>query len=129
MIAGYNHNITTVLFPDQAGDDTLGILRAPAGGCTLKGVYVMASTAVTASTADYYTLTLQNGGTVGTATLAVGTALGTVGIAADTGVAFTLNSALTNMAAGEYLKVLYDETGTVAPGEISIIVEWVQGQG
>ena len=47
-LAGYNHQITTVVFGDQAGDDTIGILKAPYGGLTVKAAYAIATDTVSA---------------------------------------------------------------------------------
>lgn len=129
MIAGYNHNITSVSFPDQAGNDTIGLLRAPFSGATIKGAYAMATDTVAASGTNYYTLVLQNGGTAGTDTAAIGTAAGTAGVTAETPEAFSLNSSAATLDAGEWLKVAYTETGTVAPGDITVVIEWVNGKG
>ena len=127
-IAGL-HNITSVTFTDQAGDGVVGILRAPWGGATIKAVYAFPELTISASTANFYDLILQNGGAVGTSTTAIGTAGGTAGLTAITAETFTLNTSADELASGEWLKVVYDETGTVAPGEITICVEWVNGQG
>ena len=127
-IAGI-HNITSVTFTDQAGDGVVGIMRAPWGGATVKAAYAFPELTISASTANFYDLVLQNGGTTGTSTTAIGTAGGTAGVTAITQAAFTLNTSADELASGEWLKVVYDETGTVAPGEITICVEWVNGQG
>lgn len=129
MLAGYNHNITSICFPDQAGSDTIGILRAPFGGMTIKAAYAMATDTVAASGTNYYELILQNGGTAGTATTALGTAAGTAGVTADTPETFTLNTSLDELSEGQWLKVNYSENGTVAPGDITVVIEWVHGQG
>lgn len=128
MLAGYDRRLAQISFGDQAGDDTLGVLRAPFGGLTVTAAYAMATDTVAGSGTDYYTLVLQNGGTAGTATTAVGTAAGTVGVTAETPFAFSLNSALDELDEGEWLKVLYDEAGTVAPGDVTVVVEYALGK-
>lgn len=128
-IAGYNHQVTTINFADQAGDETFAVFQAPFGGATIKSAAAIATEATTASTANYFSLTLIDGGAAGTATTTIGTAGGTVGWAADTDQAFTVNTSLDELDAGDWLMVKYDETGTVAPGEITVVVEWVHGKG
>ena len=129
LISGYNHNVTSVMFADQTADEVFGIMVAPYGGMTVKAAYAIPTATVNASTANYYDLELFDGGATGTATTSIGTAGGTGGWTDVTKATFTLNSSLTNLDAGDCLMVQYDETGTVAPGEITVIVEWVHGQG
>lgn len=128
-LSGYNHNVTTINWSDQAADEVFGVLVAPFGGMTVKAAYAIPTATISASTANYYTLTLIDGGATGTSTTAIGTAGGTAGVTDVTKETFTLNSALVNLDAGDCLMVQYDEEGTVAPGEITLIVEWVHGQG
>lgn len=128
-LAGYNHNTWTLNFADQAGDETFAVGRAPYGGITVKSAYAVATETVTASTANHYNITLVDGGATGTATTAIGTAGGTGGWVADTAGAFTLNASLDELDSGDYLMAKYDETGTVGPGEITVIVEYVHGKG
>ena len=128
QIAGYNKNIT-VLNSSTSADLTLPALRAPFGGATITGVWAVSSTTHAADTADYFSITLINGGTVGTATAAIGTAGGTAGWVAATAKAFTLNTAADELTEGQYLMAKYDETGTVAVADVTVIVEWVHGKG
>ena len=127
-VAGYDHNVT-VLNSSTSADYTIPAFRAPYGGATLKAVYAMASTTLNASTADFFNITLLNGGTVGTATAAIGTVGGTAGWTAATAKEFTLNTSADELASGEYLMAKYDETGTVAVADVTVIVEWVHGKG
>ena len=96
-IAGL-HNITSVTFTDQAGDGVVGIMRAPWGGATVKAAYAFPELTISASTANFYDLVLQNGGTTGTSTTAIGTAGGTAGVTAITQAAFTLNTSADELA-------------------------------
>lgn len=129
-LAVYNTQMVSVSWADQAGDERIGIFKAPDyGNVTITAVHAIASETVTASTANYWQLVLQDGGATGTATAAIGTAGGTSGWVADTGQAFTLAaSTVMNLDAGDWLMVNYDETGTVAPGEVTINVHYRVGQ-
>jgi hypothetical protein len=128
QIAGYNKNITVLNSPTSA-DWTLPALRVPFGGVTITGAWAFASTTLNASTSDYFNITLINGGTVGTATAAIGTAGGTAGWTAATAKAFSLNADADELTEGQYLMAKYDETGTVAVADVTVIVEWVHGKG
>ncbi len=128
MISGYNKNIVTVNSPTSA-DYTIPLLRAPFGGATIIDVWGMSSTTLAASTADFFNVTLLNGGTVGTATAAIGTAGGTAGWVAQTAQEFSLNASADELTEGQYLMAKYDETGTVAVADVTLIVEWVHGKG
>lgn len=105
--------ITATILADQ-GDETLPLWVAPAA-CEIVSWYAIPGATITAGAGTGLQLTLQNGGTVGTATAA----LGTIGSGtADTGwVADTVRQgslvASPQLAAGEALTVKYDETGTV----------------
>ncbi len=127
-LSGYNKNIVTVNSPTSA-DYTIPVLRAPFGGATITGAWGVSSTTLAGSTADYFNVTLLNGGTVGTATSAIGTAGGTTGWTAQTAKAFSLNDSADELTEGQYLMAKYDETGTVAVADVTIIVEWVHGKG
>lgn len=131
QLAGYNSNITSVIV--TAGSATLGtstypVLRAPFGGATIKGAYIATSSAVTADGTNYVTATLLDGGAAGTLTTAIGTAGGTAGLAAAPA-AFTLNTALDELDAGDYLMANIVKSGTITEREFAIIVEWVHGKG
>jgi hypothetical protein len=128
QIAGYNKNVI-LLNSSTSADWTLAAFRAPFGGATITGAWAVSSTVLAASTSDYFNLVLLNGGTVGTATAAIGTVGGTTGWAAQTAQAFTLNAAADELTEGQYLMAKYDETGTVAVADVQVIVEWVHGKG
>ena len=128
LISGYNKQVVTVNSSTSA-DITVPAIRAPFGGITITGVYGMSSTTLGASTADYFSLTLLNGGTTGTATATIGTAGGTAGWVANTSKSFSLNTAADELTEGQFLMVKYDETGTVAIADWTVIVEYVAGKG
>lgn len=129
QIAGYNTRITTANFSGTV-DARVPILVAPFGGATVKNVWGISDGAISAHASNYITGTVYNGGTVGTATTAVAAGPGTAtGWSADTKTAFTVTTANANLAAGEMLVIAWDYNGTVAPINLTAIVEWVQGQG
>ena len=131
LLSGYNHNVTTVTFSDQAADGSIGAFVAPFGGATVKAWYLLPELTVAASGTDYYIVTLINGGSTGTATTAIGTAAGSAaGVVANTKSTGTLNTTTVNeLAAGDVLRIIYDEEGTVAPGELTCVIEWAHGLG
>lgn len=131
QLAGYNSHITTVT--TAAGSATLGtvklpILCAPFGGATIKSAKIATTSAVTADGTNYVTVTLLDGGAAGTLTTAIGTAGGTAGLAAAPA-AFTLNTALDELDAGDYLMANIVKSGTITERDFAIIVEWVHGKG
>jgi len=96
-------------------DDTHAIWKAPFAGEVID-FYAVPGATLTAGAGTGLSLVLQNGGTVGTAT----TAIGTIGSGtADTGwVADTVKAGSIGAAtfvAGDVLCVKYDETGTYNP--------------
>ena len=96
-------------------DDTHAVWKAPFAGEVID-FYAVPGATLTAGAGTGLSLVLQNGGTVGTAT----TAIGTIGSGtADTGwVADTIKAGSIGAAtfvAGDVLCVKYDETGTYNP--------------
>lgn len=104
--------VTLTLDYDPAADKTFPMWRAPAA-CEVKSAYATVIADVAASTADYFTAQLLNGGAAGTATTAISDAIGgTAGWTGLTPKAFTMTAAGKNLAAGDVVTVKYDETGT-----------------
>lgn len=104
--------VNTTLVGDL-GDETFALWVAPLAG-EVVSMYVVPGATITAGAGTGLVLTLQNGGTVGTATTAIGTVgSGTAdtGWVADTVRAGTLGAA--TFVAGDVLTLKYDETGTV----------------
>jgi hypothetical protein len=128
-LAGYSKNIWTMNFADPTADRVLHIARAPYGGATITNAYAITNTTLAAGTANIVALELRNGGTGGTATTAIGTAGGTTGWTLQVPETFSLNASLDELASGEWLTMNYDETGTVAPLNTTVVVEWVGGKG
>lgn len=103
-------SVVVTLDYDPAADDVLPLWRAPAK-TTIVGAYATVTNAVAASTADFFTLTLRNGGAAGTATTAISDTIGgTPGWTALTPKTFALST--DELAAGDLLQLVYDETGT-----------------
>lgn len=132
-ISGYNSRFTTVNSAATA-DIPIPVFVAPAGGATLRAAYAFSSTTLAAGSANYFHLTLLNGGTAGTATTAISSQLGGTaasgtapGWTAQKKETFSLTSGSEKLAAGEVLLVKYDETGTVAIADWTVVAEWTQG--
>jgi hypothetical protein len=130
-LAGYNTRMVVApIAGGTAGTVTLPLFPAPFGGVTVKSAYAVAAGAVAANGSNYFTMTLHNGGTAGTATAALGTAGGTVGWSAGTPKTFDLNANADELAAGEWLVAKYAVTGTVvAPGDVVVSLQLVGGKG
>lgn len=129
-LAGYNSQSTVANYTGTV-DARVAVLVAPFGGATIKNVWGVSDGAIAGHASNYICGTVYNGGTTGTATATVvaagpGTATGWT---ADALTAFSLTAANVSLAAGEMLAVAWDYNGTVAPINLSLIVEWVKGQG
>lgn len=92
------------------------------------GAYLVNSASIAQSDTDKAVITLKNGST---SIAAHSTALtgGTGALTANTPAAMTLDAASldnggVNVAAGSYLKVNYDESGTYAMSSAKVIIEW-----
>jgi len=132
-IAGYNSRFTT-LNSSVTADMPIPILVAPRGGAKLLNAYGFASTTLAAGTANWFSLQFLNGGTAGTATTGISAALGGTpasgtapGWVAQKKETFAFTSGSEQLTEGQVLLVKYDETGTVAIGDWTVIVEWTQG--
>jgi hypothetical protein len=132
MLAGYNTQQTAVtlgLGSVLSGTTTLPVLRAPFGGLTIVGAYAVSDDTVSAGTVNYATFTYLNGGTVGTATAAIGTACGTPGLTAVTPTASTFNSAADELTEGQWLVIKGVMTGAIADNQFHFVINWVRGKG
>lgn len=126
-----NRHVLSVQLPDGAGDRKYAVGRVPDDhNWTIEKVYAVADRTTAASTADYFQCCLHNGGTAGTGTtLMGGTAGGTAGWVANTPQEITITAGSGKLTAGQWLNVSYDEEGTVAPGTITVSIEYVDGIG
>lgn len=125
-IAGYNTQVIQRSFVDQTADEILHIMKAPFGGMTVQAAYAIADATFDADGSNHFTVSLIDGGASGTGTTSMGSVGGaSVDWTADTAKALTMTQ--TGLDEGDWLSVQYDETGTVAPGELTIVVHWTQG--
>lgn len=126
-IAGYNTKITTVRFPDPAAaSKTVPLFKAPAVGATVIRAYAIPTATFDADGSNHYTVTLRDGGQAGTGT----TNMGGAGGASVDWTALTqkeLTLAQNSVDGGDWIHAHYAETGTVAPGDIIVCVEWTAG--
>lgn len=125
-IAGYNVNITTIDFDDPAGDLTVAAFRAPEVGATILRAAVVPSATFDADGSNHYTVSLLDGGAAGTGTTAMASVGGaSVDWTANTAAAMTVTADAVD--GSDWVMVKYDETGTVAPGHVSVCIEWTAG--
>lgn len=126
-----NRNILSIVFADPTADKVIGLLRVPdKNSITVEDAYAVNDTALAASTANYVETSLENGGTSGTAaTVISGTAGGTAGWAANVPQQMAPIAGSGKLTAGQWLNGRYAETGTVAPGRTTMVVEFVWGIG
>lgn len=133
MVLGYNNVRTvTVTISDPTSDATYPILRVPARTTKIEVLQAWAESDVTITGVGGtgFALTLLDYGTAGTAEAGtVGTTLGgtTSSWTAEVPRTFTIDDG--TMDANDYLRVSYDETGTVAPLNITVSVMYVDGVG
>ena len=114
-------------FEDATADESWLVWRAPAA-LEIKRAYAVTTATTAPSGTDYFSVQLQSGGTDGTGSAAASAAMGgTGGWTADTPVAATMSEG--TLAAREWLKVVYDEAGTVAPGDVTVTIDYVLGTG
>ncbi|MFQ5433484.1 MAG: hypothetical protein ACE5FD_01270 [Anaerolineae bacterium] len=125
-----SQNTKSVVFSvayDPGADETWPLWRAPKA-CEITGVYVTVPNDVAASTANYFDITLYNGGNAGTATTALAAAVGgTAGWTGLTPKSGTVSEG--TLAAGNVVTAKYDETGTATFTQITIQLDYVDGVG
>lgn len=127
-----HRKVASVTVLDPAGDLVFPVLVAPAGipSITVEKAWVSVSTTIAASVTNYVDFTILNGGTAGIATTDIGaTAGGTTGMVANTQTALAITAGSGRLTEGQFLMCKYDENGAVAPGSVSVVVEYVDGLG
>ena len=130
---GYDNVHTEVVtISEPAADGTLVIWRAPARHTSVEVLEAWAACDTEiAGAGTQVALTLVDRGPAGTATPS--TVAPTVGTAstgdwtANTPREFTLTEG--TLDGGDYLCLVYDETGTAAPKNITVGFSWVSGVG
>ena len=124
----------TATIADPTADARYPIFRVPAGAGQCQVLEAVAYTDTTLAEGDtnFVKLTLQDGGAAGTGTTTVGAeidnlATGSHGAwTAATPKAFTISEVL--LDEGDYLTLKYDEGGTVAGLNWTVIVSYIQGK-
>lgn len=112
---------------DPAADEVHPLWRAPAA-CEVLGAYATVVNDVGASTANYFSLALRNGGAAGTATTALAAAIGgTPGWTGLTPKPFTISDG--TLAAGDVVTAVYDEEGTGTFTQMAVQLDYVLGVG
>lgn len=128
---GSQRQVASVVITDPGADKAVPILCAPSNDhITVEAAYVCADTSVSGSTVNYYSVNLLNGGTAGTGTTNIGSTVGgTAGWTANTPKTISITDGSGKLTDGQWLVANYAETGTVAPGRICVVVEYVRGVG
>ena len=110
---------------DPAADDVMPIFRAPKA-CEIKAAYATVANAVAASTSDYFSVALRNGGSAGTGTTVIAAAVGgTPGWSALVPKTWSISEG--TLATGDLVQLVYDETGTATFGQLTVQLEVVYG--
>lgn len=127
MLAGhYSWQCVRSTVADPAGDETNALLIAPPGGIRIQKAYAVCEAAIAAHADNHITFSLIDGGEDATETDVMGTVGGAnKAYAANMPVALTMTQ--TELDEGSVLLWKYDEAGTVAPGNVSIIVFYTMG--
>lgn len=114
-----------------AASKKIPIFQAPSDQTwTIEAAYMTYDTTIAASTADYVTATLENGGTVGTGTTDMSDAIGgTPGWVANTKKTFAITAALGDVTPGQVVNLDYVVAGTIAINRALVTLEVVEGQG
>lgn len=126
-----NRKVMTVVVYDPGQDAKIPLLKVPDDhGYTIEKAYATIDRAVTADATNIVSLSLLNGGSAQAGTTAISDVVGgTGGWAANTAKPLTITAGSGLLDAGEWLLLKYDEGGAVAPGEICLTIEYVDGIG
>lgn len=127
MSAGYIGNVTTVTLPDPAAASLVTlIVKAPAVGAKLQAAYASCSAAIASHATNIVTVEVLDGGSDGTGTTSMGS-FGGASTAWAAGEANALTLTQTGVDGGDHLMFKYSEGGTVAPGYVTLTLEWTPG--
>lgn len=128
MFGSENIETVTMSFDyDPAGDEVMPLWIAPKA-CEIENAYVTVANDIAASTADFFSLALRNGGSAGSGTAELAGAVGgTVGWTGLKPVPFTLSEG--TLAKGDVVELVYDETGTATFGQVTVQLNVVYGLG
>ncbi len=121
----------TVFLPDGAGDEKFPIFVAPSDhSITIEKATFVIPGGLAASVLHFVNVSLENGGTAGTATADLGgTAGGTTGWTDNVPQSFSPAAGSGRLTAGQVLVLDWAETGTIAPTGLSVTIEYVHGLG
>lgn len=130
---GYdNVKTVTICIADPTKDNTYKVMRVPSRNtkAEILAAWAEIDTTVTQGAGTGVALVLSDYGAAGTAE--AGTVASTLGGTAVTWTAnvpktFTISEG--TMDGGDWLVLKYDEEGTIAPLNITVGVEWVNGVG
>jgi hypothetical protein len=127
----YIRKTIPIVFTPPANDTRLTLLKVPAGhSYTVDGWEMAADVDISASTANYAQMTLENGDVAGTAQTNIGGTLGgTPAWSKNVTKAGTITAGSGKLTAGQYLNLNYDITGTPTVGRFTIILDVVEGIG
>ena len=125
-----SENVQTVVVSldyDPEADKSFVIWRAPRD-CEIKEAWACVVDDVAASTANYFSLTLLDGGANASGTAAMTNAIGgTAGWTGGTPKNFTISEG--TLDENDYLVLKYDETGTATFKQVTVGFEYVLGVG
>jgi len=126
-----NRHVLSVAIYDPGQDAKVPLLRVPDRHVfTVEKAFISADRTTAAHGTNYFAINLLNGGTPGTAATNIGgTAGGTGGWTANTAKEITITSGLGDLTEGQWLVANYAENGTVAPGVMTAVIEFVDGIG
>lgn len=126
-----NRHVLTVVISDPGQDARIPLLKVPTDHTYTIESAVASVDRVTAAHADNrFALTLENGGTDQAGTTDISDAIGgAAGWAANTAKSFAITAGSGDITEGKYLMLDYAEDGTVAPGLITVTIEYVDGIG
>ncbi len=123
----------TVFLPDPAGDEKFPIFVAPSDHTvTIEKATFLMRGGVAANTANYLEISLENGGTAGTATTDLGgTVGGTIGFSDNVPQSFAPAAGSGRLLAGQVLVLDWNEilTGPNTALGVSVTIEYVHGLG
>jgi hypothetical protein len=126
-----NRHVLSIVFPDPGADKKIAALKVPSGHVyTVERASAVLDSDLAADADSVVNIGLENGGTAGTATTDICSEVGgTAGWTANTPKDMSITDGSGDLAENEYLNVVYNEGGTVAPGRMTVIVEYVDGIG
>lgn len=112
---------------DPAADDVIAFWKAPLA-CEIVSACATVANDVAAHADNHFAVSLLNGGAAGTATTALGSAVGgTVGWTGLTPKPFTITEG--SIAAGDIVVISYNEEGTGTFGQMTVQLDVVYGYG